>query len=271
MISALKTIAALARASWLVAVSFRLNMVLSIAGLLFSIVPLFYIATALQSKMGPVIASEGGQFFSFVLIGGIAMAFMTFSLNALPDVIGSSIGGGTFETIIAAPTPLPVVLAGLTAYDLSWQVVRAAFMLIFGTFFGATFAWTHLPAAALVLALIMLAHLPLGMMAAAMRLIFRTSGPMVPLILILSTLLGGVYYPTSVIPTSWIQNVSALVPLSYGLRALRGVVISGRPLSAVSNDLAALFVFIGVLGIVGLASLTWALNYARRRGTLSQY
>ena len=270
MMNALRTIGTLLHSSWLMALSYRLNMLMSIGGLVFSVVPIYFVATALQPTMASKIAQEGGQFFAFVLVGGIAVAFVTLALNALPGVIGSSIGSGTFEAILAAPTPLPVALAGLTAYEVVFQLVRSALMLIAGAALGAVFAWTHVASALLILALLVLAYLPLGMIAASLQLAFRTSGPMIPLIIIASTLLGGVYYPTTVIP-SWIQKLSVAVPMTYGLRALRQVLLRGLPISDTIGELGALLVFIGVGGAIGLAALNWSLAYSRRVGTLSQY
>ena len=48
-----------------------------------------------------------------------------------------------------------------------------------------------------------------------------------------STLLGGVYYPTTVIP-SWLASASEFVPLGYGLRALR----QGRTTFVIAHRLA---------------------------------
>ena len=85
-----------------------------------------------------------------------------------------------------------------------------------------------------------------------------------------SGFLGGVYWPTSVIP-SWVRVVSDMLPISYGLRALRRTLLNGEPLSAVSDDVLTLAGYGGLLLSLGAITLSIALSYARRRGTLSQY
>ena len=103
-----------------------------------------------------------------------------------------------------------------------------------------------------------------------MVLAFRTAGPASQGRPLVSGLLGGVYYPTHVIP-SWLQSISAFLPLSYGLRALRRVVLQGASLTAVAPDLLALLAATIILLCLGTAALSAALRYARQHGTLSQY
>jgi ABC-2 type transport system permease protein len=121
-----------------------------------------------------------------------------------------------------------------------------------------------------VLILLVLAHLPFGLAAGAMILAFRTIGPLPQLILLLSTFLGGAYYPTHVIP-GWIERVAALLPITYGLRALRGVLLEGLPLGDVSRDVWILSGFAAALLVASSLLFRASLRYAKRAGTLAQY
>jgi len=115
-----------------------------------------------------------------------------------------------------------------------------------------------------------LAHLPFGLFGAALVLWFRTTGPLPKGVLAASGLLGGVYYPTQVIP-AWLHTASAGLPLTYGLRSLRRVLLDGAPFSAVAGDLAILAAFATVLLALGAWTFDRALRDARRTGTLAQY
>jgi ABC-2 type transport system permease protein len=68
-----------------------------------------------------------------------------------------------------------------------------------------------------------------------------------------------------------IQMISAIVPLTYGLRAIRVVLLEGKPLTAVSGDLFMLLGFAVGLFVVSTIAFQAALRYARRAGTLAQY
>jgi ABC-type multidrug transport system permease subunit len=85
-----------------------------------------------------------------------------------------------------------------------------------------------------------------------------------------SILLGGVYYPTHVIPV-WLQRASLLLPLTYGLRALRQTALLGASWSSVATDMIVLAAYSAVLLTIGGLTLALALRSARRTGSLGQY
>jgi ABC-2 type transport system permease protein len=235
-----------------------------------TVVPVFFVSKALQPIMADKIRFEGSQYFAFLLVGMISMSFIADAVNAVPTAINTGIGNGTLEALLATPTRLSVLLAGLSGYSFTWTAIRASLMLLAGSLLGASVSWAQVPAALVVLALVILSYLPFGILASSLVVAFRSTGPLTPGILLVSSLLGGVYWPTHVIP-SWIERVSDAVPLTYGLRALRRVLLEGMPLSAVWHDLAVVLGMTAVLLTVSLYVFTWALRYARRTGTLAHY
>ncbi|HEY9515437.1 MAG TPA: ABC transporter permease [Gemmatimonadaceae bacterium] len=266
----MREVLSLIRASWRTALSYRLSMVLSLVSLLVTVVPLFFVARALQPVMANSIATQGGEYFGFLLVGMIAYSFLSTAVNSVPGVISSGISNGTLEALLGTRASLSSLLVGLIGYKFLWTAIRALVLLSAGLVLGVHLAWGQGLVAIVIIALIVLAYLPFGLVAAALVLAFRTTGPFPSAVLILSGLLGGVYYPTTVIP-SWIQRLSDVVPLTYGLRALRHTLLEGMPFSAVAGDVATLLGFVVLLTAVGLLALSEALHYARRTGTLAQY
>lgn len=266
----MREVFALIKASFHTAVSYRLSIVLSLGSLLFSVVPIFFVSRALQSTMATHISTEGGVYFAFLLVGMIAYMYMSSAVNVIPTVVSAGVGTGTLEALLATRAPLPSLLLGLIGYNLIWTTVRAVAFLGAGLLFGVHLAWGQLWISLLILVLIVLSYLPFGLIGAALMLAFRTTGPLGSAVLILSGLLGGVYYPTSVIPPG-IQQFSLAVPLTYGLRALRRTLLEGMPFSVVAPDVITLIGFVVLLTSVGLLALAEALHYARRAGTLAQY
>ncbi|HEX6533541.1 MAG TPA: ABC transporter permease [Gemmatimonadaceae bacterium] len=261
---------ALIRASWRTALSYRLSMAMSLVSLLATVIPTFFVARALQPTMAKSIAEQGGEYFGFLIVGIIAFSFIMASVNSVPTVISSGIATGTLEALLSTRASLPSLIGGLIGYSFVWTSVRGVMYLAAGLALGMHLAWGEWLSSLLILALIVLAYLPFGLIAAAMVLAFRTTGPLPSVVLILSGLLGGVYYPTHVIP-SWIQKLSDVVPLTYGLRALRQTLLEGVPFSAVVPDVVTLVGFVVLLNAVSLFALAEALHYARRTGTLAQY
>jgi ABC-2 type transport system permease protein len=143
-------------------------------------------------------------------------------------------------------------------------------MLVAAALLGAHVAWLQIGASLPILALVIAAHLPFAIATAAMVLAFRSRGPLPQLVLIASGFLGGVYYPTTVIP-GWIQSVADFVPLAYGLRALRAVLLEGNSLLSVWRDVLVLVGWSAVSLALSAIAFRAALRYARRVGNLAQY
>lgn len=263
-------ILALVRASALTALSYRLRIVFSFTGLIVSLIPLFLVAEALQPTVSPMIRDEGEQYFGFLILGFIATLYMGFASRSVSDGIASGISSGTLEALFSTPTPLPTLLAGLVGYSFVQNTVRSMLMLAAIPIAGHSIAWSGIPVGVVVLVLIMLSYLAIGLIGAALHLVFRTSGPLISAIVTLSTLLGGVYYSVSVIPEI-VRPLAFLVPLTYGLRALRRSVLQGLPMGAVAGDILILLLFTVLLLAVGVTAFKMGLSYAKRAGTLAQY
>ena len=261
---------AMVRASWLVGTSYRMAMVTSLGSLVVTVIPVYFIAHALQPMMAKAIESQGGEYFGFVLIGIITFMFLGLAVNSLPGVIRGSVSSGTLEAYLTTPTRLSTVLAGAVSYDFLWSFARALVLITTGAVLGAHIAWGKSLAAMAILALIVLAYLPFGIFGAALMLWFRTTGPLPKAVIGLSGFLGGVYYPTHVIP-SWLHSVSAVLPLTYGLRALRRVLLEGKPLASVAADVGILSAFVVVLCALSMLTFALALRDAKRTGSLAQY
>src|SRR5262245_63136921 len=104
-------------------------MVFSIVALVASVVPTFYIANALQPFMAERIQGQGHEYFGFLLLGMACFSLLTTAVSALPNAVGAGISSGSFESMLATPIRLPELLAGMVAYDFTWSLVRAAFVL----------------------------------------------------------------------------------------------------------------------------------------------
>jgi ABC-2 type transport system permease protein len=261
---------AIVRANWLTALSYRLETFFSFLGLLFAIVPLYFVSHALQPMMAAAIKSEAPEYFGFLLVGWAAFSFVNTAVTALPGALGGEISTGSFEALLSTPTSLPSLLSGMIGQGLSMNVIRAAVIIGFGTLFGLHLVWSSAPLGMAILALILLSYLPFGIFAAALVLGFRTTGPFPTLVLGVSALLGGVYYPTQVIP-SWLERLSVLVPLRYGLKSLRRTLLDGAPLSASATDLSVLLGLTLVGLSISLFAFMLALRFAKKAGTLAQY
>ena len=266
----MREVLAFFRRDALVAASYRTGMVLSMTSLLTLVVPLFFVARAVQPLVGPSIGSEGGQYFAFVIIGMATFQFVMTAVGSVPAALGSALRTGTFEALLATPTRFPMLLLGMMGYPFAWTVARAAVLLVAGWILGAHLELERIVIAILIWGLVTLAYLPFGLLAAALQLVARTPGPLPGAVLTASMFLGGVYYPTTVIP-SWLGELANVVPLTYGLRALRRVFAADPPVAAIASDLGMLAMLAVVLLFASMATLQVALRHARTAGALAHY
>lgn len=261
---------ALVRAAWLSAASYRIGLVMSLLSLVAVVLPLYFIANALQPTMQATIAGEARQYFAFVLVGAVTFSLVTTCATALPSAVGEAIGRGTLEAILGTPARVAAVCAGFMGYGITWALIRAVIVLAIGVLLGAGIVWSRALAAIPILALTMAAYAGIGLVVAALIVSVRTAGPLSKGVLTASMFLGGVYYPARVIP-SWIRDLSDLLPLTYGLRALRQIILRGDSLSAVAHDVLVLALLAMTLFALGVLCFASALRYAKRAGTLAQY
>ncbi len=261
---------AMMRMDWITARSYRLRLVLSFATLLLAVVPVYFIGRALDPTMAASISAEGGDYFGFLVLGVAVLPLVSAAASTLPTAIAGGIGTGTLETQLCTPIGLPALVAGLCGYSLAWGALRAVLVVLLGAALGMHLAWSGLILGAVIVVLTVLAYLPVGLVAAALVLRFRTAAELPKLAVYASVFLGGVYYPTSAIPT-WVRHLADVVPISFGLRALRRVLLQDASLANVMNDVGALVLFAAVTTVIGMYVLRSALRHVRRTGTTGQY
>ncbi|MGZ5120703.1 MAG: ABC transporter permease [Burkholderiales bacterium] len=247
-----------------------MGMFVSLFGLVFVLLPLYFIANALQPTMAHTISGEARQYFGFVVLGAVCFSLVSTCTTALPSAIDGALGRGTLEAILGTPARLGAICVGLMGYGVLWAMLRAAILFTVAVWLGVVVMWRGVPLGLGVLALMMLTYAGFGLVFAAIVLLFRTSGPLAALLLTGSMFLGGVYYPASVIP-SWIRDLAAFFPLTYGLRALRQIMLRGDSFDRVSQDIQVLALMTTISLSVGTLVFCLALQRARRTGTLSSY
>jgi ABC-2 type transport system permease protein len=265
-----RAIGALTRASWYHAKSYRMALLSQVGGLAFTVVPIYFVANALHPTMADTIAGESEQFFAFILVGWVATMFMAAGLTTLQSSISSGISNGSFESLLVTRTPVPVVLSGLTSYGVILTLVRATVMMVSGWILGASVNWSQIGPAAVLISLLLAVYWGIGLVAAALVVAFRSTGPLITVVTALSVFFGGVYYPVSAIPT-WLRSIADVTPMAYGLRALRRVLLLGDGIGSVGQDVAMLAAMAIVSIAVGSWAIAAALRYARQAGTLGMY
>lgn len=251
--------------------SYRLSFVLQFLGILFSIASFYFVGEVFGMQASPYLDSYGGDYFSFVLIGIALSGYQSVALYAFSGVIQSAQSTGTLEAMLTTPTRLSTILVGSSMWNFVFTSFRVLLYLIAGVlFFGARFGEANLLAALVILALTITSLGGIGILSASFIMVFKRGNPINFLLGSFSTLLGGVYYPVEVLPR-WLQILARFYPLTYSLQAMRRALLTGASFRALAHELGVLFAFSIVLLPLGLVAFRYAVQQAKRDGSLTQF
>ena len=136
--------------------------------------------------------------------------------------------------------------------------------------FHAQLTWANLPSALVFVGFTILAHSGVDLINASFVLVAKRGSPLARFLSLITSLIRGVYYPISALPP-WLRIGSYLLPTTYSLDGLRRLMLLEASPLAVWADLLALSCFTAILLPVGLLSFRFAMRWARREGSLSQF
>ena len=81
---------ALIQASWRTQRSYRVSIVLSILSLGVTVLPVYFVSQgAAAVRWRQSIATQGSNYFGFLVIGFIALIFVSTTVSSIPDAVGS--------------------------------------------------------------------------------------------------------------------------------------------------------------------------------------
>ncbi len=101
-------------------------------------------------------------------------------------------------------------------------------------------------------------------------MVFKRGNPLGWILGSLEGLIGGVYFPVTVLP-GWLQFLANFFPITYAIRAIQLAVYQGYPLASLWRETGLLFIFSVVLLPLALVSFKFSLRKARKEGSLGQY
>ena len=267
----MRKLAAVARAYSLGMLTYRTRTLVSLLSVLVAVVPVYFVAGALQPLAASAIASESTEYFTYLIVGSVASFVMAEAVSAIPSLINSYIVSGTLEQLLATPITWPSLIAGLSTYGFGWVAIRALVLLVTAWVWAtSTIAWPRLFEFGAIMSLLALAYVGVGLVAGSLVLAVRSSLFVPQGVLTLSALLGTVYFPVAVLPPAFAPFAS-MVPMTPALRAARQVLLKDAPLSAIGPELLSLVLWAAGGVVVGGLCFHQALRHARRAGTLTQY
>ena len=251
--------------------SYRLSFLLQLFDVFFSVFLFYYVARLPGEAATPYLALYGGDYFSFVLIGIAFAGYFGVGLSGFANSIRQAQMTGTLEAMLMSPTRVSAIVLCSSLWSYLMTSLRViAYLAVGAVSLGVNLGRGNYLAALLILALSVVAFSSLGIIAASFVMVLKRGDPVTWLFSTLSSLLGGVYYPISILP-DWLQRLSHLLPITYSLRAMRLALLQGYSLAALAPDILALAIFSLVLLPLSLLAFRYAVHRARVDGSLTHY
>jgi ABC-2 type transport system permease protein len=251
--------------------SYRLSFLMQFAGIFIGVASFFFVSRLVGKAANPYLASYGGDYFGFVLVGIAFVGFQSFGLGAFSSAISGAQAQGTLEAMLVTPTKLSTIVVSSSIWSFLWTVFTVLiYLAVGGLLFGADLGHANPLTALVVLFLTSLVFSGIGVLSASTIMVLKRGDPIGAIFGGASAFLGGTLFPTTVFP-GWLQSVAHIFPIFYGLRAMRMAVLRGATLSQVSGDVLALCLFAVVLVPLSLIAFRGAVRVAKTDGTLGTY
>ena len=250
-----------------VALSYPGNFALTWLSIVVEVVIAWYI-----SLLVPRTVDSGGvvmTYFQYLAINSAFLRFQTIALNSFAESIRDAQLTGTLEMLLATPTRLPTLVLSSALWSFTLTLVQTLVFLAIALPFGLDLSHVDLLTALVFLLLTVAAVSPLGVLAAALSMVIKKTGPVEWLSNSTGMLFGGVYIPLVKLPLV-LQLLGWCLPITHALNGFRAAA-AGVPLSKAAPDALWLLVASAILMPLSLWLFARAVDKARVDGTLAMY
>src|SRR5512138_2735580 len=241
----LRALYVIARKDWKVFWRYPLNAVSNIFQPIIWITPVYFMGKAFSTNgqaLGFAAYSGTGDYMSFILLGTVLSNFILTVFWGMGYALKQDMDAGVLESNWLTPVPRLLILVGRTLTSLLTTAITSAVMLVLAAaLFG--FKPTGNTFAALLTALPMLVGLyGFGFAFAALVLLMREANTLVDVSSFLVQGFSGTNFPVQSLP-SWLVPVALILPLTYGLDAVRGWLLQTRTILPLRVEIALLIIF----------------------------
>lgn len=244
---------------------------LQMIGMFVSVLTYFFLSRLMGDIGVQHLEPYGGNYFAFVLIGIAFISYLNVSITGLARIIREGQILGTLEAILVTPTNIPTVIFSSSLYGFFWATINVAVYLLLGSIcFDLHLGQANLTAAFVILLLTIVSSTGLGIMSASFIMMLKRGDPIGWLFATVSGLIGGLYYPLSVMP-KWLQSAAKLLPVTHSLEGMRMAILNGYSLSQLAPTVLILCLFSILILPGSLVIFQKAVVKAKQDGSLTHY
>ena len=251
--------------------SYKFAFFLQLVGILVSMITYFFLSKLLGDIGVSYLKPYGGNYFSFILIGVAFFSYLRISIDGISKSIREGQMLGTLEALLVTQTGIPTIIISSSLYSFIFASFKVAVYLLLGVFvFGVNMGNANFAGALLILFLTIISFSSFGILSASFVMVLKRGDPISSIFTSVSGILGGLYYPVSVLP-GWLQKLSHLLPVTYSLEGMRLALLQGYSTRALVPNIVALILFSIIMLPLSIFIFGYAVKRAKIDGTLTQY
>jgi ABC-type multidrug transport system permease subunit len=262
-------VAAIFKRDALVTLSYPGNFALEWIGIIVQVVTAWYISKLIPSSKDFSANGAAASYFQYIAVNTAFVRFQSAALYSFAESIRDAQLTGTLEIVLSTPTRLNTLVLSSALWSMTYTVLQTIVYLSISVAFGLNLSHVDVLTGLVFLVLTVTSVAPLGVLAAALAMIIKKTGPVEFVSTASATLFGGVYLPLNRLP-GWLQVIGWLLPITHALNGFRAAT-SGVPLAAVAGDAWWLLVASAILMPLSLWIFARSIDKARVDGTLSMY
>jgi ABC-2 type transport system permease protein len=252
-----------------IASTYRSPFILEAIEALFAAAMFFYVSRFVDSPELRASLPQGGSYFAYSLVGFVFFDYLHAALDTFDRTLQEARDGGTLEPLLVTQVSLPVVLIASAIYPFVSTTLRIAVYLGWGALlFGFPLGSANWLSVFAVMLATLLAFSGLGVFSASYLLLFKRGNPAKWFILGVSSVVGGMLFPVSILP-DWLQFLARLNPITYALDAIRAALLDGASVVSIWRPLLVLLLSAVVLLPLSMATFAWSLRRTKINGTLT--
>ena len=250
--------------------SYKVGFLFRILAAFVNVAVYYFIARVFGSAAAPYLQAYGGSYFAFVVIGVAFSDYLGLGISAIGSSIRDGQVTGTLELMLLSPTRLTTVLLSSTLWSYLFASLGVAVYLVAGATLGMRLDNANVPFALIALIAAIVSFNALGLFSASLIILMKRGDPLGWAIRVSSAVLGGVFYPMSVLP-GWLRAIGQALPLTHALELIRRSLLQGQGWAELQGELLTLIGLTAVLLPLGLLACALAVRVARTDGSLSHY
>lgn len=212
-----------------------------------------------------------GEYIPFIVIGAILNSYVNTLLHGMGENIRRELYQGTLDYILAAPCNKAYILIGKALSEsISSTIFAASQLTISALLFGMTITFGIVLPVFLIVILLILGLYGMSLMLTALSLTYKQSYDIAETLGYVFYIFAPVRYPIESLP-SWAQIVSRILPLTYALIIVRGIMLLGADFSTIYGEIILLIIIDAILLAGGFYLFDWVEKRTKKSGTISHY